>query len=209
MRTAARSACVVVLALVLGVAAAPARAKGPTDVVVEGPGIDGRHLTFTPPGDDVDAGSVGVASRLDRMWEQGRLAPAPDLGADQLGPRYVLTWSTGLPHEADTVVQHAYPFAEGGGWVRFPPGQILWGAPISSGWVRTPRLADQLVALGAVEEPADPAVVPAPITAPSERVDPEQDASSAYDAAVPAGILLAVVVGVAGVLVVRRRRLSR
>ena len=95
------------------------------------------------------------------MWSPGQLGPAPGLSADELGPRYVLTWS-GDPHSVETgkdlVVQHAYPFAEGGAWVEFPPGQELWGAPLAAGWVQAPRLQAELVELGAVAEAPQPAV---------------------------------------------------
>ena len=162
MKTAARIACVVVLAvLAIGLDDhLPVHAKGPTDVDVSGPGVDDVHLTFTER-DDVDSGTLGDASRLYDMWSPGQLGIAPDLSADELGPRYVLTWS-GDPHSRETgedlVVQHAYPFAEGGAWVEFPPDQELWGSPLAAGWVQTPKLTAELVELGASDDTAEPAV---------------------------------------------------
>lgn len=226
MNTAARSAWVVVLAVLAFAGVVPtAQAKGPTDVVVSGPGIDDVHLTFTEP-EDVDSGTLGDASRLYDMWSPGRLAPAPDLTAEQLGPEYELTWSARHGMDApETVVQLAYPFAEGGGWIYFPGGQELWGSPLATGWVRTPRIEGQLVALGARDErpapalaaSAPPAAADSPVATEPTNTGPtstgptstEQDSRSAYDVAVPAGALAAGVLVVAGVLIVRRRQLSR
>lgn len=130
------------------------------------------------------------------------------------GPRYVLTWSAGEHGGGeDIVVQHAYPFAEGGGWVEFLPDQEMYGGPLAAGWVRTPRLRAEMVELGAVEETPQPVLAqPAPsdsaadvpVSAPSN----ESDSGSTYRVLVPAGALLAGVL-MAGVLIARRRRLSR
>ena len=196
--------------LALSGTTSPALAKGPTDVVVSGPGIDDVHLTYTVR-DDLDSGTFGEASRLYDMWDPGRLGPAPDLSAAELGPRYVLTWS-GDPHSGlateDLVIQNAYPFAEGGAWVEFPPGQELWGAPIASGWEQAPRLQDALVELGAADDAIAPAVAEVePVSATARPSSSEADAGTSYDVAVPAGIALAVVLGAGAVIV--WRRLSR
>lgn len=216
MRTLARITCVVVLVVLALVGTVPSsQAKGPTDVVVSGPGIDDVHLTFTEPVNDVDSGTLSDAAQVFDMWSPAQLGPAPDLSADQLGPKYVLTWSGGEyggADGADTVVQHAYPFAEGGGWVRFLPGQELWGEPVAAGWVQAPRLQAELVELGASAESPQPVLaqpdpsvsapdLPAPAPAPADG-----DAWSTY-VVVPAGVLLAMAVA-AGVLLARRRGVS-
>jgi len=217
MKTVARIACVVVLAVLALAGIVPTgQAKGPTDVVASGPGVDDVHLTYTARTDDIDAGTLGEASRLYDMWSPGLLGPAPGMSPDQLGPRYVLTWA-GDAHGTgeDVVVQHAYPFAEGGGWVEFLPDQEMYGAPIAEGWVQTPRLRKELVELGAVAETplpalaeADPSATAADVpTSTSAPDEDEPDAWSTYRVVVSAGALLAGVV-VAGVLVSRRRRLS-
>jgi hypothetical protein len=221
MKTLLRAACVVVLPVLALAGTTPAaQAKGPTDVMVSGPGVDDVQLTYTEPIDDVDPGTLGDASRLYDMWSPGHLGPAPDLSEDDLGPSYVLTWS-GDPHgdgNEDVVVQHAYPFAEGGAWVEFPPGQELYGAPIAAGWVRTPRLRAELVELGAVDKSTESAEsaeaqVPAlstaePEAAPVVGAKDEPGGGTSYDVAAPAGLLLAGVLGIGGV-VMWRRRLSR
>ncbi|MDZ5622959.1 hypothetical protein SFC88_19115 [Nocardioides sp. HM23] len=219
MKTSARMTLVVVLAVLALVGTVPSgEAKGPTDVAVSGPGVDNVQVTYTGRPDDVDAGTLGDASRLYDMWSPALLGPAPDLSADELGPRYVLTWTAG-PHGgepaggADVVVQHAYPFAEGGAWVEFPPDQMMWGSPIAAGWVDAPRLRRELVALGAVADVAQPALAeesPSVTASDASGQGPadQDDGWSSYRVAVPAGVLLAVAV-VVGVIVARRRRLSR
>jgi hypothetical protein len=214
MRTAARSICVAVLALVALAGTGPAgHAKGPTEVDAYGPGVD-VHLTYTERTSDVDAGTLGDASRIYDIWSREVMGPAPDLSADELGPRYVLTWS-GAVHgdERDVVVQHAYPFAEGGAWVEFLPAQELYGAPVAEGWVEAPRLRADLVALGAAADAPHPARTEPghsadPVADASERASSDQDDSSAYRIAVPAGVLLASVVLI-GLLAARRLALSR
>ena len=74
MRTVARSICVAVLALMVWVPTSPAVAKGPTDVAVEGPGVD-RQLTYTRRTGDVDIGTLGQAARIYELWDGSGLSP--------------------------------------------------------------------------------------------------------------------------------------
>lgn len=149
MKAALRSACVAVLSVLLAATASPAVAKGPTDVTVSGPGVD-TAVSWTDRAGDVDVGSLADAARIGRHWDGSGLAPSPRLTADQLGPRYLLTWTAG---GGPWAVQHAYPFAEGGAWVRFL--SVPAGGP--GGWTRAPGLQDQLVRLGAAAQPIAPA----------------------------------------------------
>jgi len=190
------AALVVLIAMAFAGTTPAAHAKGPTDVAVSGPGVD-ADLGWTRRAGDVDLGTLTVAARLLQHWDGSGLGPAPSLTADQLGPRYILTWTVS---GADWAVQHAYPFAKGGAWVQFRTG----------GWVKAPALTKQLVALGAVAEPLAPAVTtPEPTAAPASPQADRMDSSTAYDVAVPAGVLLAAALVVGGVLTVRRRHLSR
>ncbi len=205
MRTTLRSACFAVLslllALLLAATASPAVAKGPTDVHVSGPGVDAA-FGWTERGGDIDVGTLSEAALISHHWDGSRLAPSPPLTAGQLGPRYVLTWTIG--GRSQWAVQHAYPFAEGGAWVHF------LSLPVEGpgGWVRTPALRKQLVALGAGAEPRRPAVATVePAAAQAEPAESREDPGTPYDVVVPVGLLVAVVLG-AGVLV-WRRRLSR
>lgn len=187
--------------------ASPAVAKGPTDVGVSGPGVD-THLNFRHSPGEVDLGTLAQAARVYDVLGDLVLAKDPGLGPAQLGPRYVLDWTAG---GAAMVVQHAYPFAEGGAWIRFPRTSSGWGAG-ASGWVRAPAVTDQLVALGATPKTADPS--PAPMVAATEvSASPDEPAPTdpagrtPYEVVVPIGLALVVLLA-AAVLIARRRRLS-
>jgi hypothetical protein len=205
MRTAARSICAAVVAVGLSLTATPAVAKGPTDLTVYGPGVDVYVDLTSRRGTNIGIQTLGDAARLYRHWDGSGLAPAPPLTPDQLGPRYVLTWTVGSSAWA---VQHAYPFAEGGAWVQFVPEG-------TGGWTKAPGLKKQLVELGAVDKSTESAEaqVPAlstaePEAAPVVGAKDEPGGGTSYDVAVPAGLLLAGVLGIGGV-VMWRRRLSR
>lgn len=132
----------VVLPVTVG---APAFAKGATDVVVSGPGIDEVSLGWTRRPGDVDVGSLAEASGVYLILGAAQVAERPDLTAVELGPRYRLTWYQG---SSVMVVTYAYPFAEGGAWAHVPdePG----------GWVRGgPDLRRAMLALGATAPAAD------------------------------------------------------
>ena len=218
MKTLVRSACVAVLVLLLaGTAASPAVAKGPQEVAVSGRGVDTAMNYYTKSVADVDMGSLGEAARIFDVYGTYRPEPAPGVAKEALGARYVLTWDMG-DHD---FVQHAYPFAEGGAWVHFLPGQKLFGKPVADGWSSAPALTEELVALGAVDQGST-----SDAAATEESPEPSEDAedadrqpalaavddetpggSTSYDVAVLAGLLVAGLVVVA--VVVWRRRVSR
>jgi hypothetical protein len=211
MKTLLRSACVAVLVLLLVGTASPAVAKGPLEVAVSGPGVDTTMNYYTKSVVDVDMGSLGEAARIYDVYGTYRPAPTPGVSKGALGARYVLTWDMG-DHD---IVQHAYPFAEGGAWVHFLPGQQLFGKPVADGWSSAPALTDQLIELGAVDNETEAAVssdaeVPAETSELPEQepalaaVDDETGGSTSYDVAVPAGLVLAGLLAV-GVLLWRRR----
>lgn len=206
--------------LLLATTASPAVAKGPAEVAVAGPGVDRTLNHFTNNGQDVDLGSLSEAARIFDIYGTQRPQPGPDVAEEALGARYVLTWDLG----EEDLVQHAYPFAEGGAWVHLLPGQELFGEPVADGWSSAPALTEQLVGLGAVDE-ARASTGPTRSTRPSEQPQPalaagepeaapvepstdETDESTSYDVVVPAAIVVAALLG-AALLVARRRSLSR
>jgi hypothetical protein len=217
MKALARSACVAVLMLLLAATASPAVAKGPVKVTVAGPGVDTTLRHYTTSGEDVDMGSLGEAARIYDVYGTHHPEPAADVSEKELGARYELRWDMG--GEGD-IVQHAYPFAEGGAWVYFLPGQKMFGKPVADGWSSAPALTEQLVGLGAVDNPSGtsgssgserPQAALATIEPEAAPVAPgadDADGSASYDVGVPAGLLLAGVLGV-GAVVVGRRRLNR
>lgn len=136
-----------VLAGVLGFAS-PAYAKGPTDLVIYGPGLDGPIKVGSEEGrrpplmSDVLEASGGAQS----IYETSvRRDPEPPAG--ELGPRYTLVFSDS---GGILLVQDVYPFAAAGPVSYTLPGQIVWGElRISSGWYQTPEvLRGHLMKLG-------------------------------------------------------------
>jgi hypothetical protein len=197
--------------LLLAATASPAAAKGPAEVAVSGPGVATTLNYYTKSVVDVDLGSLGEAARIFDIYGTSRPEPKPGVAVKALGARYVLTWDLG----ENDVVQHAYPFAEGGAWVRFLPGHDMFGKPVADGWVSAPALTEQLVELGAVDKSTESAEaqVPAlstaePEAAPVVGAKDEPGGGTSYGVAVWAGAALAAALA-AGVVLLWRRRLSR
>ena len=78
----------------LGVAVAPAFAKGPTAATVEGPGIDGRHLVL-PEGDYAELGRLTEVTGFWNLFSDEGLAAEPPVPETELGPRYTVRWQMG------------------------------------------------------------------------------------------------------------------
>lgn len=183
--------------------AAPAHAKGATDVVVSGPGIDDVKLGYTRRTDDVDVGSLAEISGIYMIYGAGTASDDPGLTTAELGPHYVLTW-----YAADTVmtVSHVYPFTRQGAWMHIPDEE--------GGWVRGgPDLRDAMVDLGATPPDTDGSGGASDSSADPPDGDPSAAATSTDDSssgpaaattgAVAAGLALLLA---AGAWLVRRRR---
>ena len=124
--------------------ATPAHAKGPTAVVVSGPGIEDRRLRYTRA-DDVDVGTLSEASGIWQIYGAAIATDDPDLSKAELGPRYVLTWYVGHTVMA---VSHVYPFSTQSAWMNIPHED--------GGWVRGgPDLERAMVELGAEQPKAE------------------------------------------------------
>lgn len=90
----------------LGLAVAPAFAKGPTAATVEGPGIDGRHLVL-PEGDYAELGRLTEVTGFWNVFSDQGLAAKPPVPQAELGPRFTVRWRMGTSW-LETFV---YPFA--------------------------------------------------------------------------------------------------
>jgi hypothetical protein len=131
--------------LVLAAFAGPSArvdAKGPTEVVVSGDGIEGvmvvratdRSARWWPLVEatrffEFDIASEGLAFR-----RAGDAAPATDLG-----PRIRLTWiiaGGGAGGETGLLRQDLYPFAPGGARLYTPADQTVYGHSFATGWRR-------------------------------------------------------------------------
>lgn len=112
----------VVLAAIttLGLAVAPAFAKGPTAATVEGPGIDGRHLVL-PESDYAELGRLTEVTGFWNVFSDQGLAAEPPVPEAELGPRYTVRWQMG-DSWLETFV---YPFAS-------PPAMRLPDAAVGA-----------------------------------------------------------------------------
>ncbi|HEX2025305.1 MAG TPA: hypothetical protein VHH92_02810, partial [Actinomycetota bacterium] len=140
-----RAAKIAVLAAAWVVAMAmPASAKMEATAFIEGPGLPGAS------GSGAGSIRVGMSKRggyplLSGMFFPDRYATRRPTGA--LGPRYDVRVDISVPERARDIVQHLYPYAEGGPVLFTPPGQRFL-VPRSGGWYRAPdRLVRQLEGL--------------------------------------------------------------
>jgi hypothetical protein len=139
---------------VVALAVVPAaQAKGPTSATISGPGLE----------EPVRLAALSEGQRLSRYWQlveglgffpaafgqiTSPLLPARPAG--DLGPRYTIRY--GLPMgygRRAVVVQHLYPYADGGPATYMPPGQKIFGHKTRGGWYRAaPGVKAALLARG-------------------------------------------------------------
>lgn len=141
-----RRPAVLLLALLPLVLPAPAEAKGATDVVVTGPGIERVHLGYQRSAQGVSFEDLTEATQVYGIFGD-QFTIRPDLTAAELGPAYELRWKVGRD---PMMVSRVYPFAEGGAWAFVPRGQETWEVRLEGGWWRGgDELEALMVALGA------------------------------------------------------------
>lgn len=142
---------VVLIVLAAWWVAAPADAKGPGEVTIDGVGLT-RPISLSGPED-----GPGTFPQLveDMGFFPAVFKPEPDpmLAApptNDLGPKLLVTWRVPQGANVATLQQELYPFASGGPLTYTPPDQRLFGARISrGGWfVGPPELVKALMSLG-------------------------------------------------------------
>jgi hypothetical protein len=144
------------------VAAPTAQAKGAESATIAGPGIGTVRLDNTTAPSDIDLDDVVNATGIYDIYDQANATSLGKRPTGDLGPRYVVTYSFGDA----AITQEAYPLAQGGPVVYFPPDQALWDLPVASGWrAGASELRTVLAELGA------PAVRPASPAKTSAEVD--------------------------------------
>jgi hypothetical protein len=128
---------------------AAALAKGPSEAVVTGPGIDGDGLAIAGLGDDSDL--TGLSGFFPATFGQ---SPDPMLASPPkgtLGPKYAIRYTVPGPSGSDaTIVQDVYPYAEPSPVTYTRPGQPFFDTEKTRGgwYVGTPGLRDVLVRAG-------------------------------------------------------------
>jgi hypothetical protein len=183
-----RRALVMTLATVaVLMAALPAQAKVAGTGSISGPGIGGPGSGAADDGTismrGTDGAGYPVMAGLFEAVEGSEQPPT-----EALGPRYTARFVTRQPPGVPAVVQHLYPFAEGGPLIYTAPGQEWIGGEdgtAPSGWFTMNReLLDELVVRGL------PEAAPAPVQAPAVQAQP-QPAPSGPSSLVWATLLLA------------------
>ncbi len=146
------------IAAVALVLPAAALAKGPSEAVVTGPGVDDdKGIVLTGLGDDSDL--TGLSGFFPAAFGQSpdpMLASAP---SKTLGPKYRVRYTVPGPSGSDaTIVQDVYPYAQPNPVTYTPPGQKFFDTERTRGgwYVSSMALRDLLVRAGL------PAEAPAP-----------------------------------------------
>jgi hypothetical protein len=197
--------------------AAPALAKGPTQVRITGPGL-ARPIVVSGGGEPGQLDRLAVlatqTSLYTAMFGSGGSVPAPvrlpapPSGA-ALGLRYTIVYTvpgvTPQPgQEFGRIQENLYPYAAGGPVIYIPPGQHGFGQPLLvTGWLRgSPRLVRTLARLGVPARPATRAAhLPAPAHQPALAVT-----AWLIILAVAVAAVAVAAVAVAGIALLRRRR---
>ena len=139
----ARALFAAAVGALLLVVASPAVAKvGIAEAHISGPGLGEAGLHITPPATEGmwDAG-LDWAGGLDNR--RGDSIAALGLTADELGPRYVITYRLDAGTKAAEIVrQELYPYAKDGPITYTPAGQRIaeglpWEGAISTGWYQS------------------------------------------------------------------------
>ncbi|HEV8251352.1 MAG TPA: hypothetical protein VGQ15_15385 [Gaiellaceae bacterium] len=137
---------IVAVALALPTAAL---AKGPSEAVVTGPGIDDNGLVISGLGDD--SGLTGLSGFFPATFGQ---SPDPMLSSppeETLGQKYRIRYTVPGPSGSDaTIVQDVYPYAEPNPVTFTPPGQRFFDTERTRGgwYVSTIGLRNVLVHAG-------------------------------------------------------------
>ena len=128
---------------------AAALAKGPSEAVVTGPGLDDNGLAIAGLGDDSDL--TGLSGFFPATFGQ---SPDPMLASPPkgtLGPKYTIRYTVPGPSGSDaTIRQDVYPYAEPSPVTYTRPGQPFFDTEKTRGgwYVSTPGLRDVLVRAG-------------------------------------------------------------
>ena len=201
----------VVLAAIttLGVAVAPAFAKGPTAATIEGPGIDGRHLVL-PEGDYAELGRLTEVTGFWNAFRDQGLAADPPVPETELGPRYTVRWQMGTSWLETFVYPFAstpimrLPQAAAGATGRNRGGWTIGSTEVRSVFEKYGADPDSVVA--SKTQPPEPTATPTAAGVQTEEAAPAD--STGWTAYAVGGAALLLLAG-ASVLLRRRARAPR
>jgi hypothetical protein len=133
---------------------AAALAKGPSEAVLTGPGLD-TGITLSGLGDSSQLVSAAGFFPATFGQEPDPMLASPPKG--DLGPRYTLTYTVPGPSGTDdTIVQDVFPYATPSPVTYSAPGQPFFGGQRTHGgwYVAAPTLRTLLVRAGLPAAPA-------------------------------------------------------
>jgi hypothetical protein len=182
---------------------AAAHAKGPNGATIDGGELAAPITVSGSAGEgglhDVIEGSGFMAAAFEEQPDPMLKAPP----ADDLGPKFVLTWH--VPNgtaTADVLHQDLYPYAAGGPVTYTEPGQpFMLTQRTHGGWFRS--TSSFLVTLTELGLPATRPAVPAPAAAPAPAHVP---ANGTAWPVLPALVIMSIAAATAVVVAARRRR---
>lgn len=195
----------VIAALVAGaivVTASSAFAKGPSQAVIEGPGLS-SPVALRPPGQPTIGPALATMVQKSDLFD-GLFRTRPDSTFTrppewQLGPRYTVTYTLPGPGGASIIVQYIYPYAFPAPVTHMPPDQPFWrNERTAGGWhLAGPALKDMLIEVGLPKYPPG---------SPPERVDASQAETGASFPIYIAVAMLAIALGIVTVTSRRARQ---
>ena len=123
-----------VVGLVLALAV-PAFAKGTYQVTLTGGGQEVTIEGSGEPSTNTKLSNLADSARLfEGLWTDDRLVPVPQPSGN-LGPQITAVWLFIGPSDDIPVVQHLYPFAEGGPVAHILSGQVFIDEVIWEAWL--------------------------------------------------------------------------
>jgi hypothetical protein len=120
-----RTTIVLIVGSFVVLTASPVLAKGPSQAVIEGPGLP-SPISLRPPGEPTIGAALATMTQESGFFAALHGADAPwhhQKPDGELGPRYVVTYSLGAGDNSRSIVQYLYPHASAGPITYMPPGQ--------------------------------------------------------------------------------------
>ena len=192
-------------ALAVVLTAAPAEAKGPTEALLTGPGIDQpidlrqevEGMTFWDLAD-----RLGYFVSIDG---HAPVDPTLDKPTGAVGPAYPLRWSGPGPGEDFAVTVVIHPWAEGGARLYVPPDQAtLTGSTTEEFWLPLrPDAVTALLEVGLPPRNVAFAALPGSTSVQATTASALQPLSAdGASSSWPVGVMTAAVLGAAGLALV-------
>ena len=122
--------------------ASPVFAKGPSQAVLEGPGLT-SPVSLRSPGQRTIGPALATmfqeSGLFDGLYGTGSGSKVTRPPCSQLGPRFTVTYTLGGPGRDSTIVQYIYPYATPGPVTHIHPDQPLLDRSKDGWWLARRR----------------------------------------------------------------------